>query len=334
MQSMLMDRDNGIDYLKLIGLTGIILAHVNAPAWIMMARSFDVPLMILLSSILARRSYKRFGKENNLCRYYFHRIKRLVVPVWLFLFIYFGVCFAIGDPYRGTLYYLYSFGFTRYGIGYVWIILIYLYVMLLIPMIDIHYPSAKTIIVIAVLYGLYEISYFLGFSINNKLVDSTFYYIIPYGVLSYFGYYYTDFTKRTKYLIIVLSSLAFVIFDLYYYSIYGEFQLVSIAKYPPRLYYLSFGLACSFILLLLSETLNNKHFNNSFVCFVGSHTMWIYLWHILALRLYTVFHLPEKWYIKFFIVYFGSIFFTMIINTILDIVEEKYNPSIFKYFRG
>lgn len=331
---MLIDRDNGIDFLKLIGLTGIILAHVNAPAWIMMVRSFDVPLMILLSSILARRSYERFGKETNLCGFYFHRIKRLVIPVWVFLFIYFGACFALGDPYRGGSYYLYSFSFTRYGIGYVWIILIYLYVMLLVPIIDIHKPLVKTMMIIVALFGLYETLYLLGLGIDNKLVDSTFYYIIPYGVLSYFGYYYTDFTKKTKNLIVVLSSFVFVIFGLYYYSIYGEFQLVSIAKYPPRLYYLSFGLACSFILLLLSETLSNKHFNNSFICFVGSHTMWIYLWHILALRLYAVFNLPEKWYIKFFIVYFGSIFFTMIINTILDIVEEKYNSSLFKYLRG
>lgn len=41
-----------IDFLKFIGLTGIIIAHVGSPDWLMMLRNFDVPFMVILSSIL------------------------------------------------------------------------------------------------------------------------------------------------------------------------------------------------------------------------------------------------------------------------------------------
>ena len=50
-----------VDFLKIIGLSCIILAHVNPPAWIMMLRSFDVPLMVIISSILAELSYSKYS---------------------------------------------------------------------------------------------------------------------------------------------------------------------------------------------------------------------------------------------------------------------------------
>ena len=45
-----------IDFLKLLGLFCIILAHVNPPAIIMQIRNFDVPLMVILSGFLASKS--------------------------------------------------------------------------------------------------------------------------------------------------------------------------------------------------------------------------------------------------------------------------------------
>lgn len=52
-----------IDFLKFIGLTGIIIAHVGSPSWAMMLRSFDVPFMVVLSSILGEKSFHKY--ENS-----------------------------------------------------------------------------------------------------------------------------------------------------------------------------------------------------------------------------------------------------------------------------
>ena len=124
------------------------------------------------------------------------------------------------------------------------------------------------------------------------------------------------------------------LFASYYYIQHGGVQLVSIAKYPPRLYYLSYGLAWSSMLLWISEERDAKIYNNAFVEFVGSHTMWIYLWHILALKFYTTFHLPEVWFLKFAIVYTGSILFTLLVNEVLDFIEKKQKVFFLQYFRG
>lgn len=45
-----------IDFLKLVGLFCIILAHVGPPAVVMQLRNFDVPLMVILSGMLAANS--------------------------------------------------------------------------------------------------------------------------------------------------------------------------------------------------------------------------------------------------------------------------------------
>ena len=55
-----------IDFLKFIGLTGIIIAHVGSPNWIMMLRSFDVPLMVIISSFLASYSIKKYKNDKKI----------------------------------------------------------------------------------------------------------------------------------------------------------------------------------------------------------------------------------------------------------------------------
>ena len=74
-----------IDYLKVLGLLLVILAHVNCPSPLMQVRSFDVPLLVFVSGFLASKSYS----GHNAKGYYWKRIKRLVFPAWIFLTFFF-----------------------------------------------------------------------------------------------------------------------------------------------------------------------------------------------------------------------------------------------------
>ena len=235
---------------------------------------------------------------------------------------------------QGWKYYIASFCLTRYGIGYVWIILIYLYSALLIPLFHRMKLSIKGLLFILVMYGLYEIAYYFKIGTDNIFLDTTVYYIVPYGVLTYLGHNYYQMRKRTRYLIAITSSLIFAILLFCYWMINKSFQLVSIAKYPPRLYYLSYGIACSFGLLLLCEKCQFKIFDNSFIRYISMHSMWIYLWHILVLSVYRFLGLPEVWYIKLFIVYGIAILVIFVVNKCLDLIERKIQIGFFRYLRG
>lgn len=77
-----------LDFLKVIGILGIIFSHVEPPGIIIMARSFDVPLMVLISAILAKQSFEKTNR--NAISYIIERVKRLVIPTWIFFDILFS----------------------------------------------------------------------------------------------------------------------------------------------------------------------------------------------------------------------------------------------------
>ncbi len=335
MKNLFERRIGYVDFLKFIGLTGIILAHVGSPSWLMMLRSFDVPLMVILSSMLGKKSFEKY-QNNNLrtLDYYLSRVKRLVIPTWIFLLIYFGIYYIASGKLFSLDYYVASFCLTRYGIGYVWIILIYLYSALLLPIFSKAEMSKIGLLCVAVMYVIYEVLYYFKVGINYEIIDTTFYYIIPYGTLTYLGCNYNHMTKKTKKCISITSLAIFVGMALYYWYKCGTPQLVQIAKYPPRLYYMSYGITASFILMLLCENVNLKLYSNKAILFISKHSMWIYLWHVLVLLIYSALGLPKVWYIKLIVVYSISIIIVLIMNKILDFIEKKRTFKILSYFRG
>lgn len=116
-------RDFKIDILRFIGLFLIILAHTNVPSIIFQLRNFDVPMMVLISGIVFSLSYRA---TQNYPEYLWKRVKRLVLPVWIFLSLFFVFLFVFknNDPRLNIETVLNSYLFIN-GIGYVWIIRVF-----------------------------------------------------------------------------------------------------------------------------------------------------------------------------------------------------------------
>lgn len=324
-----------LDFLKAIGLFGIIFAHVEPPGLIMMARSFDVPLMVLISAILANQSFAK--KDLNVITYFISRIKRLVIPTWIFLSFYFIVQAIFNNTYS-IKYYINSFLLTRYGIGYVWIVLIYLYCALVIPLF--HYTKNKKILfsLTVVVYIIYEFAYFYNIGTDNKFLMSTVYYIIPYATLTAIGFHYDSMSKKLKIFICTVSFATFISIAIYLYIKTGELVSVSHYKYPPVLYYIAYALFCSFFLLLICDKKENKLFKNKLIVFISSHSFWIYLWHIFYLTLYKYFcqdiYNLNFWILKFIIILTTSTLTVWVQNKIVDICERKNQKLNLKFLRG
>lgn len=123
-----------IDILKCIGLLLIILAHIDVSNdTVLEFRSFDVVLMVFLSGLLAVLSYQ---KERNDMQYIIKRIKRLLVPTYIFLTVYFLCDYFVGRLFSMPLYNFHTV-WTSYllldGIGYVWVIGVYLLCAIVTP---------------------------------------------------------------------------------------------------------------------------------------------------------------------------------------------------------
>ena len=322
-----------LDFLKTVGLLGIMLVHVEPPGWIVMLRNFDVCLMVIVSGILAGASYDR-RRDRGALSFIVSRFRRIVFPTWMFLAVYFGLHLLLGGQVQPVEHYLASFMLTRYGIGYVWIMLIYLYGAVLIPLFARMGYSRRSWIAVACCYVAYELACHFRLGLDHKLVETTFYYLIPYGALTWLGCSRCAMSERTRALLPAAAAVAFAALCVYYRARTGAWQNVQVAKYPPRAYYLSYGVMWSFGLLWLCERHRLKLYGHPIVRYISGHSMWIYLWHILVMSVYDRLGLPAIWYVKFICVVPASMLTVYCVNLCLDLVEKKWRCPLFRYLRN
>ena len=186
----------------------------------------------------------------------------------------------------------------------------------------------------ALVYSLYEIAYHFQLGTDNFFIRHTVYYIIPYGLLTALGMYYQSMTKRAKMIVFIISLFVFVICAFYYHQTLGGLQVPSIAKYPPRLYFLSYSIAVSFLLLMLCEGRDNRLFRCQPVQFISSHSLWIYLWHIFYLTLDDQMGLIDNWILKYGVVLILSITTVWLQNLLFDKLETSFKWTVPKFLRG
>lgn len=128
-------RDLGIDLLRAIGLLCIILAHVNPPHLLWELRSFDVVMMVCISTI----SYTEYSKPQPYLKYLKGRIKRLLFPTWEYILLLGAVFYIISlitnTPTPFPLKTIVIGLITFHGIGYLWIIRVFLYNAFINPLI-------------------------------------------------------------------------------------------------------------------------------------------------------------------------------------------------------
>jgi hypothetical protein len=85
----------------------------------------------------------------------------------------------------------------------------------------------------------------------------------------------------------------------------GAWVPTNMFKYPPQIYYLSYALSVGLMLVSFRPALArlcDRPFVKEFISFAGSNSLWIYLWHILALSL--LFYIePAPYLLKYVLVY-------------------------------
>lgn len=329
-----------IDYLKVIGLLCIILAHVCTNDLILQLRNFDVPLMVLVSGFLSVESYKRsLNKDSSLMNYYWKRIKRLLFPTWIFLlffFIFMNIFFLDGSYGYGLDKIIRSFLLLD-GIGYVWIIRVYLICALLTPLFfyfnsKIKSNSLKFIILVG-LYLIYELSVFYHLNESGIILGFFISYAIPYGVIYALGMFSKRTSSKRDLYLAAGFLLIFIFSAIILFLQFNGFQLTQGMKYPPRIYYISYALFVSFLLLAIFKKANLKE--NGLLMFISRSSLWIYLWHILFLKTIPRVFTDLHWSLCYIIIVFLAVVMAYLQNHILDLLEEKgIKNSFLKVFRG
>lgn len=277
----LKNRDRSIDLLRFIALTGIIIVHIHPSAFWFQLRNFDVPLMVFLSGV----SYKLSGGSTlEYKTYCIKRFKRLVLPVWFFLPVYFliyiGVTHLIPSWKTIVSYYTLITGW------YVWIIRVFFVIALVSPFLakGLDRTGKRLFLVLSILFLLlfewYVNTRYSQFS-GRMIVLIHFPYILVFAL----GYKVMGFQRKAIKRMMIVCVFVYICISFYYINNGRGYLQTQLFKYPPQIYYLSYAIGCclylwlvrvkvfSFLLRLSSKLVD-------LIAFIGSHTIWIYLWHI------------------------------------------------------
>lgn len=278
-------RDSYVDFLRALGLFLLIGVHVAAPEWYVKMRSFDVPLMVVVSAICYR------PLSGGYLSYAWKRFKRIYVPVALFLTVFFGGGYLLDMQYVNIVNIIGSYLLLDWpSIGYVWVMRVFLIMALIIPMLErilSKLPYWAFIAIVAVIIALQQILIPMVDAIPNRYVSYALYetllFAIGYSALAAVGLRLAKLNKRQLIIIATVSCTAIVL----YVIIESSFNPQQ-SKYPPHSLYLIYGIFASAILMLAKPFLIST-VRCGFVEYLSHNSMWIYLWHIIPV------YAMERW---------------------------------------
>ena len=325
------DRLYHIDRLKVLGLFLVILAHVDLPLWLAKLRSFDVPLLVFVSAYLARRTYK----GDNIISYYKKRFVRLAVPAWIFAcFFWIVQSIVLSPPTFADIIMGVTFQRDTNLLGMLWVIWVYIVCALLIPIISKMNNSFKTHFWGVLLLILYQVLCSCTLLSENRVLYCTIFTAIPYGFITYLGYWYSNMNTKNKYTLSLGSLLVFCLMTLGLWLRNGNVFPVTDYKYPAQIYYLCYAIP---IVVLLFELLPrfDKYKASRIVQFISKSSLWIYLWHILILyAVKMIIENPAYWWLQYMIVIVISVCVTWIQNKAVDCLIAKFKWKVLMIFKG
>ncbi|MGF1909260.1 acyltransferase [Vibrio kasasachensis] len=320
-------RDFDIDILRFIGLAMIVLAHVEPPGFIFQMRNFDVPLMVMISGMSFAISY---DNKDSYCSFICKRISRLLLPVWLFLTGYFLLQWLF-IPNSDDLNFetIMNSYLLIDGIGYVWIIKVFLLVSIVSPLLYRFHRNTISdslyFTVIAIIFIVYECIRFVSMPyVDEGLLKSmslVTHYLVPYAIIFSIGLRLKSIPHKALFTLIIVSGTVFLSICVTLYVLSGSVIPTQELKYPPSIYYCSYAILISCVLFYVIGRYNEYIEFNIFkliISFCARNSIWIYLWHIPFVRFYN-----DTFVIKYMVVLTFAIMITYLQVSLVKIISTR-----------
>lgn len=328
-----MRRNTTIDLMRFIGILLIMFAHVNPPNTLFQIRTFDVPMMVFVSGM----SYYTSGKTSvKLKPYILSRFKRLVLPVWAFLVVFFVAIALFHVPgFQDILTAQTIFlTFLLSGFHYVWVIKIFLLMALLSPLLTRVANAVSSyslpffsILLLCVSLLLSLTGYASLPALPASVVKDIIIPAISYGAIFIIGYKVLALTRREISFCLFNFVIVFLAYVVYNYLRHGGLDDIQNYKYPPTLYYIAYATIMSLLIFSVLEYLHIEKIG-AFVQFVSANTIWIYLWHIPVVEAFHREHVGINVLIKYLMAVGIAVLLTRIQVTIVGKITGGNRKSL------
>jgi len=291
-------RDPYIDFLRGTALLLLMVAHSSAPSFLAAVRTFDVPLMVFISALC-------FNGNGNYGRYCLRRLRRIYLPVALFLCILFALSTVIPVvPPELMTPGIIAGSFMLWNwpaIPFVWIMRVFILIALVMPLLDAASRRISMPALMLLITAVYVAQNYAAGAIDTEsLAPLTFFvrdyvlYLSGYSLIALAGLTARggDTRRSASLLALCLAAIAA------HFATGGSFDPQA-SKYPPAALFLSYGIAASLILLMLRPLLQYAAAWSGWR-YLSENSMWLYLWHtipVFVMRRFDLF--PLSWVLRF-----------------------------------
>lgn len=272
-------RDKELDIFRAIAIIEVIIQHccywtgIYSTGEVSIVKSlivlgFAMPLFFVITG-----ASNFLSSKNNIMDFYKSRLQRIIVPYW----IYAVVCIVISYYYlRNNIDIFQMIGYWIIPInkqivfnpllgGALWFIPIYLFTMILFPLLKKYYKfyCKKSTILLTLAIFLMTIMILSYININNTESNYIYFYYIKmvvfYMLFIYIGIVYIDRLKtlyiKKRWLIIVI--IGFLLIDKFLINLGMGSWNMQINKFPPNIVFLMQGLMWMTILFVLRKNIVN-----------------------------------------------------------------------------
>lgn len=325
------DRDDYIDFLRGMGLLLLVVAHTWAPITLSTLRTFDVPLMVMISAMC----YKPVKKDlKSVKRYLWKRFLRIYIPVFTFVNIFFIAILAREAYIDKNVFSVYQYIGSLFllnapSIGYVWIMRVFLMMALILPFIE---PLIKKLNIGFLIFTLFIIVFLqegviIGFDyipdgIGKFVLSETVPYIVGYSLFTAIGVRINSLSYSGKVILTLVGTIGCII-----YVCLTDNYNPQMDKYPPHGLYLLWGW-CGSCICIISKPLLSHVSKWKFWGYLSRYSMWIYLWHIVPVYIITpLSHRPQLWITRYILV----LCVALGLNWLYHLCISSFPKNIHKY---
>lgn len=328
-------RNKSIDLLRFIGLSLIILAHVGPPYALFNLRCFDVPMMLFISGLVYSGRKSDFGFT-----FLVQRVLRLIIPVYIFLTAYFLVSAALkyfaGIDFGITMKHVVGSYLLTEGIGYVWIIRVFLIIAVLTPgLIAFNRSIQSDVVLIMILIGISLLLTFAiraGWGMDNMFVREFIYYAVAYSIPFIVGLRVMQSDRRKFFRFFAFVAIVAVVCGTVQVMGGGRLLDINSLKYPPQSYFLFYGLFMSLVCYFICCCTRIRDKVPALFQFIGMNTIWIYLYHIPLIQLTGRLTIP--WWMRYCTVYLLAVVLCYVQVMLVERLRMRHDRAIFKYLKG
>jgi len=260
-------RNITVDLLRGIAMISMMLIHTTyyfigsskIALFLWHWSQFAVPVFVFCSGYVFFLKPQRIHEEG-LLNYMWKRVKRLVIPYYIFLIFFFPIIWFTTD--KLTPMYILQSLFIIGGVDISWLVLLMLELSLLFPLLILlqrkknilflsYIALATLVAIITIPLPLSALHWKLGIE-NWKLIMW-----LGWSLMGIFSMVYINVSSLQKFLqnklmLFIGATIVSIITYIYERSIHHDITLYG-NKYPPTLLILSFGVAAIVLLYILAE---------------------------------------------------------------------------------